>query len=227
MSENKEYLPVVIKEEDILAVCGFVRRDIVHSSLRIPHISVNIIPIIRGTEKTILQKRSKKRKIDPSKYDFNGGHVTYEPVLLSDDPKALEHANDKTALRETREEIAVSNDGMPYVFSSKDLIRFTKIGEFLTGFNIPDSINVGYMTGYILFIPFDSKIIITDENEDGTIEELSYEKIDISEVVSLFKENPLNFACGATAVLKELSNTKSDAYFRFWHIVNLNKNKNI
>ncbi len=226
MSENKEYLPVVIKEEDILSVCGFVRRDVVHSSLRIPHISVNIIPIIRGTEKTILQKRSKKRKIDPSKYDFNGGHVTYDPTLFLGQ-NALEQANDKTALRETREEIAVSNDGMPYVFSSKDLIRFTKIGELLTGFDRPDSINVGYMTGYILFIPFDSKIIITDENEDGTIEELSYEEVDISEVVSLFKEKPLDFASGATAVLKELSNTKSDAYNRFWHIVNLNKNKNI
>jgi len=226
MSENKEYLPVVIKEEDILSVCGFVRRDVVHSSLRIPHISVNIIPIIRGTEKTILQKRSKKRKIDPSKYDFNGGHVTYDPTLFLG-PNALEEANDRTALRETREEIAVSNEGRPYVFSSKDVIRFTKVGELLTGFNTPDSINVGYMTGYILFIPFDSKIIITDENEDGSIEELPYEEIHISEVVSLFKKKPLDFASGATAVLKELSNPKSDAYYRFWHIINLNKNKNI
>ena len=226
MSENKEYLPVVIKEEDILSVCGFLRRDVVHSSLRIPHISVNIMPIIRGTEKTILQKRSKKRKIDPSKYDFNGGHVTYDPTLFLG-PNALDEANDRTALRETREEIAISNDGMPYVFSSKDLIRFTKIGELLTGFNTPDSINVGYMTGYILFIPFDYKIIITDENEDGSIEELPYEEIDISEVISLFKKKPLDFASGATAVLKELSNPKSDAYYRFWHIVNLNKNKNI
>ena len=224
MSENKEYLPFVIKEEDILSVCGFVRRDIVHSKFRIPHISVNIVPIIRGTEKTILHKRSKKRKIDPSKHDFNGGHVMYEPLLLSD-PKALEETNDKTALRETREEIAVSKDGQPYIFSSRDLIRFTKVGELLTGFNNLDSINVGYMTGYILFIPSDSTIIITDENEDGSIEELSYEEFDISEVVSLFKEKSLEFASGATAVLKELSNTKSDAYNRFWHIININKNK--
>lgn len=226
MSENKEFLPFVIKEEDSLSVCGFVRRDIAHSSFRIPHISVNIVPVIRGTEKTILQKRSKKRKIDPSKYDFNGGHVIYEPVLLSGS-KALEHANDKTALRETREEIAISNDGRPYVFSSRDLIRFTKVGELLTGFDDPSSINVGYMTGYILFIPADSTIIVADENEDGTNEELSYEEIDISQVVASFKENPSKFASGATAVLKELSNPKSDAYNRFWHIVNLNKNKNI
>lgn len=227
MSENKEYLPFVIKEEDRLSVCGFVRRDIAHSSFRIPHISVNIVPVIRGTEKTILQKRSKKRKIDPSKYDFNGGHVIYEHVLLSDNPKALELANDKTALRETREEIVVSNDGRPYVFSSRDLIRFTKVGELLTGFDDPGSINVGYMTGYILFIPMDSTIIVSDDNEDGTNEELSYEEIDISQIVALFKENPSKFASGATAVLKELSNTKSDAYNRFWHIINLNKNKNI
>ncbi|HII94394.1 MAG TPA: NUDIX domain-containing protein [Candidatus Methanofastidiosum sp.] len=224
MSENKEYLPVVIKEENTLTVCGFVRRDVVHSSLRIPHISVNIVPVIRGTEKTILQKRSKKRKIDPSKYDFNGGHVTYDPTLLLG-PNALEQANDKTALRETREEIAVSSDGRPYVFSSRDLIRFTKIGELLTGFDDQGSINVGYMTGYILFILADSTIIVSDENEDGTNEELSYEEIDISQVVALFKENPSKFASGATAVLKELSNTKSDAYNRFWHILNLNKNK--
>ena len=226
MSENKEYLPFVIKEEDSLSVCGFVRRDIAHSSFRIPHISVNIVPVIRGTEKIILQKRSKKRKIDPSKYDFNGGHVIFEPVLLSGS-KALEHANDKTALRESREEIAVSNDGRPYVFSSRDLIRFTKVGELLTGFDGLGSINVGYMTGYILFIPADSTIIVLDENEDGTNEELPYEEIDISQVVVLFKENPSKFASGATAVLKELSNTKSDAYNRFWHIINLNKNKNI
>jgi 8-oxo-dGTP pyrophosphatase MutT (NUDIX family) len=226
MSENKEYLPVVIKEENTLTVCGFVRRDVVHSSLRIPHISVNIVPVIRGTEKTILQKRSKKRKIDPSKYDFNGGHVTCDPTLLLG-PNALEQANDKTALRETREEIAVSSDGRPYVFSSRDLIRFTKIGELLTGFDDQGSINVGYMTGYILFIPKDSTIIVSDENEDGTNEELSYEEIDISQVVALFKENPSKFASGATAVLKELSNTKSDTYNRFWHILNLNKNKNI
>ena len=58
-----------------------------------------------------------------------------------------------------------------------------------------------------------------------SIEELSYEEFDISEVVSLFKEKPLEFASGATAVLKELSNTKSDAYNRFWHIININKNK--
>ena len=76
MSENKEYLPFIVKEGDSFSVGGFVRRDIVHSNFRIPHISVNIIPIIRGTEKTILHIRSKKRKIDPSKYDFNGGHVT-------------------------------------------------------------------------------------------------------------------------------------------------------
>ncbi|KYC45490.1 MAG: hypothetical protein APG12_01038 [Candidatus Methanofastidiosum methylothiophilum] len=224
MSENKEYLPFVLKEEESFSVGGFVRRDIVHSSFRIPHFSVNIVPIIRGTEITILHKRSKKRKIGPSKYDFNGGHVSYEPLLLLG-PKAIEQSIDKTALRETREEIAVSNDGRPYVFSSRDLIRFTKVGELLTGFDDTSSINVGYMTGYILFIPADSTIIVTDENEDGTIEELSYEEIDISQLVSSFKENPSNFADGATAVLKELSNPKSDAYNRFWHIVNINKNK--
>ncbi|MCC7572595.1 MAG: hypothetical protein KO464_04305 [Candidatus Methanofastidiosum sp.] len=65
MSENKEYLPFVVKEEVSFSLVGFVRRDIVHSSFRIPHFSVNIVPIIRGTEKTILHKRSKKRKIDP------------------------------------------------------------------------------------------------------------------------------------------------------------------
>ncbi len=222
MSENKEYLPFIVKEGDSFSVGGFVRRDIVHSNFRIPHISVNIIPIIRGTEKTILHIRSKKRKIDPSKYDFNGGHVTYEPILMLG-PKAIEESNDKTALRETREEIAVSTDGRPYVFSSRDLIRFTKVGELITGFDNSASINVGYMTGYILFIPADSTIVITDENEDGSIEELSYKEIDISEVVSLFKEKPIDFASGATAVLKELSNPKSEAYNRFWHIVNINK----
>ncbi|NYT14254.1 MAG: NUDIX domain-containing protein [Candidatus Methanofastidiosa archaeon] len=222
MSENKEYLPFIVKEGDSFSVGGFVRRDIVHSNFRIPHISVNIIPIIRGTEKTILHIRSKKRKIDPSKYDFNGGHVTYEPILMLG-PKVIEESNDKTALRETREEIAVSTDGRPYVFSSRDLIRFTKVGELITGFDNSASINVGYMTGYILFIPADSTIVITDENEDGSIEELSYKEIDISEVVSLFKEKPIDFASGATAVLKELSNPKSEAYNRFWHIVNINK----
>lgn len=222
MSENKEYLPFIVKEGDSFSVGGFVRRDIVHSNFRIPHISVNIIPIIRGTEKTILHIRSKKRKIDPSKYDFNGGHVTYEPILMLG-PKAIEESNDKTALRETREEIAVSTDGRPYVFSSRDLIRFTKVGELITGFDNSASINVGYMTGYILSIPADSTIVITDENEDGSIEELSYKEIDISEVVSLFKEKPIDFASGATAVLKELSNPKSEAYNRFWHIVNINK----
>jgi 8-oxo-dGTP pyrophosphatase MutT (NUDIX family) len=222
MSENKEYLPFILKEGDSFSVGGFVRRDIVHSNFRIPHISVNIVPIIRGTEKTILHIRSKKRKIGPNKYDFNGGHVTYEPILMLG-PKSIEESNDKTALRETREEIAVSNDGSPYVFSSRDLIRFTKIGELETGFDTPNSINVGYMTGYILFIPADSTIVVTDENEDGTIDELSYNEIDISEVVSLFKEKPMDFASGATAVLKELSNPKSEAYNRFWHIVNINK----
>jgi 8-oxo-dGTP pyrophosphatase MutT (NUDIX family) len=222
MPENKEYLPFIVKEGDSFSVGGFVRRDIVHSNFRIPHISVNIIPIIRGTEKTILHIRSKKRKIDPCKYDFNGGHVTYEPILMLG-PKAIEESNDKTALRETREEIAVSNDGRPYVFSSRDLIRFTKVGELVTGFDTSNSINVGYMTGYIIFIPTDSTIIVTDENEDGTIDELSYNEIDISEVVSLFKEKPMDFASGATAVLKELSNPKSEAYNRFWHIVNINK----
>ncbi|NPV50333.1 MAG: hypothetical protein HPY60_03945 [Candidatus Methanofastidiosum sp.] len=222
MSENKEYLPFIVKEGDSFSVGGFVRRDIVHSNFRIPHISVNIIPIIRGTEKTILHIRSKKRKIDPSKYDFNGGHVTYEPILMLG-PKVIEESNDKTALRETREEIAVSTDGRPYVFSSRDLIRFTKVGELITGFDNSASINVGYMTGYILSIPADSTIVITDENEDGSIEELSYKEIDISEVVSLFKEKPIDFASGATAVLKELSNPKSEAYNRFWHIVNINK----
>lgn len=224
MNENKEYLPVVIKEGEDLSVCGFVRRDIVHSNLRIPHISVNIVPIIRGTENTIIHKRSHKRKIDPLKYDFNGGHVTYEPALSSY-PKALELLNDKTALRETREEIAVSNDGRPYVFSSKDLIRFTKVGELTTGFDDKNSINVGYMTGYILFLPSDSKIIISDENEDCSIEELSYKEIPIPELVSLFKNKPQDFAAGATAILNELSNTKSEIYNRFWHIINLNKNK--
>ena len=226
MSENKEFLPFVIKEEDSLSVCGFVRRDIVHSRFRIPHISVNIVPIIMGTEKAILHKRSKKRKIDPSTYDFNGGHVMYEPLLLSN-PKELEQTNDKTALREAKEEIAVSNGGRAYVFSSKDLLRFTKVGGLLTGFNNPDSINVSYMTGYILFIPADSTIVIADENEDGTIDELSYEEIDISRIVELFKENPSKFASGATAVLKELSIPQSEDYNRFWHIVKINKNKKI
>lgn len=224
MAENKEYLPVVIKEDENLSVCGFVRRDIVHSSLRIPHISVNIVPIIRGTEKTILQKRSNKRKIDPSKHDFNGGHVIFEPTLFSGS-KSIEEANDKTALRETREEVSVSIDGRPYLFSSNDLIRFTKIGELITGFDNPNSINVGYMTGYILLLPPDTTIIMTDENENGIVEELSYQEIDIPDVVSLFKEKPQEFACGATSILKELSNPKSDIYIKFWHIINLNKNK--
>ncbi|NMC77112.1 MAG: hypothetical protein GYA60_07460 [Candidatus Methanofastidiosa archaeon] len=224
MVENKEYLPLVIKEGEVLSVCGCVRRDIVHSNLRIPHISVNIVPIIRGTQNTIVHKRSFKRKIDPLKYDFNGGHVTYEPVLSSD-PKSIELLNDKTALRETREEIAISNDGRPYVFSSKDLIRFTKVGELLTGFDDKNSINVGYMTGYILFVPADSTIIITDENEDGSIEELSYKEIAMPELVSLFNNKSEDFAGGATAILKELSNPNSEIYNRFWHIINLNKNK--
>ncbi len=224
MSESKEYLPLVIKDGDSFSVGGFVRRDIVHSIFRIPHLSVNIVPIIRGTEKTILHRRSKKRKIDPNKYDFNGGHISYEPLLMGG-PKAIEESNDKTALRETREELAVSNNGRPYVFSSRDLTRFTKVGELATGFDNPNSINVGYMTGYILFIPADSTIIVTDENEDGTIEELPHKEIEITELISIFKEKPMDFASGATAVLKELSDPKSDAYNRFWQIVNLNKNK--
>lgn len=224
MTDNKEYLPIVIKEDENLSVCGFVRRDVAHSNLRIPHISVNIVPIIRGTEKTILHKRSRNRKIDPSKYDFNGGHITYEPSLISES-KALEIANDKAALRETREEIAVSKDGRPYIFSPNDLIRFTSIGGLVTGFNNPDSINVGYMTGYILLLPPDSTIIISDEDENGTIEELPYREVNIPDIVSLFKEKPSEFACGAGAILRELSNPKSDAYQKFWHIVNVNKNK--
>ncbi|KYC46681.1 MAG: hypothetical protein AMQ74_01772 [Candidatus Methanofastidiosum methylothiophilum] len=128
-------------------------------------------------------------------------------------------------MRETREEIAISNDGRPYVFSSKDLIRFTKVGELLTGFDDKNSINVGYMTGYILFVPADSTIIITDENEDGSIEELSYKEIAMPELVSLFNNKSEDFAGGATAILKELSNPNSEIYNRFWHIINLNKNK--
>jgi len=224
MSENKEYLPVIIKEDENLKVCGFVRRDIVHSGLRIPHISVNIVPIISGTEKTILQKRSDKRRVDPSKFDFNGGHVTFELNLFSG-KNTLEEVNDKTALREAREEIFVSVNGRQYLFSANDLFRFTKVGELLTGFDNPNSINVGYMTGYILFIPMNSSIIIADENEDSTVQKLSYREIEITEVLSLYKEKPYEFACGATSILKELSNPRSDVYRKFWDILNLNKNK--
>lgn len=224
MSENKEYLPVIIKEDENLEVCGFVRRDIVHSSLRIPHISVNIVPIISGTEKTILQKRSDKRRVDPSKFDFNGGHVTFELNLFSRN-NTLEEVNDKTALREAREEIFVYVNGRQYLFSANDLFRFTKVGELLTGFDNINSINVGYMTGYILFIPQNSTTIISDENEDGNVQELSYRELEITDVVSLYKEKPYEFACGATSILKELSNPKTDVYKRFWHIIKLNKNK--
>ena len=82
-----EYLVVATRENGTLTAHGYVTRELAHSDFRIPHTSVLIVPIVAGTSNVIIHRRG-SRRIGANKWDFAGGHVSFEPAALQG-PEAL------------------------------------------------------------------------------------------------------------------------------------------
>ncbi len=111
-----EYLTIVKKTEAGLEVQGCVASQFAHSAARIPHTTVQLVPVFRGTQDILIHRRAANRHTDPNKQDINGGHVTFELGLLSGQSSLLDVV-EQTALREAREEIWVAVAGQPHIIT--------------------------------------------------------------------------------------------------------------
>lgn len=214
MVEFHEYFVIVKKTVRGLEVHGCVTRDLAHSEFRVPHTSVNLVPVFQNTNEVLIHKRSQKRRISPGKLDFGGGHVNFEPALLGG-PESLWVGVEKTALREAREEIWITVKDRPYIISMEHILNFTELGELTTGLDNPTSKNVEFSTGFIVSLPANAEILVMDEEET-----LNHEKLDLKELLRMFQLEPDNFADGASRILSKLQDPHSKVYKKFMDVLN-------
>jgi 8-oxo-dGTP pyrophosphatase MutT (NUDIX family) len=214
MAEFHEYFVIVKKTDSDLEVHGCVTRDVAHSTFRVPHTSVNLVPVFQGTDETLVHKRSAKKRICGGKFDFVGDHVNFEPGLLAGSD-ALLVGVEKTALREAREELWVTLSGNPYIIPKHHVCRFTDLGELSAGLDDPTSKNVEFSTGFIVFLPGDAEVQVADEDVYGVIDILEHKRLKLVELLQWFKKRPNVFADGATRILSQLKDPELAIYKRF------------
>ncbi len=218
MAEFHEYFVIVKKTDSGLEVHGCVTRDIAHSTFRVPHTSVNLVPVFQGTDEILIHKRSVKRRIGGGKFDFIGGHVNFEPGILAGSD-ALFVSVEKTALREAREELGVTLDGKPYIIPKHHVCRFTDLGELTAGLDDQTSKNVEFSTGFLVFLPKNAEVQVVDEDVYGRIDMLEHKRCGLGELLQWFKKRPNDFADGANRILSQLKSPESTIYKRFQDVL--------
>lgn len=200
----EEYFVVVGHEDTMekqgsIVPYGCVARNLAHSPARIPHATVQIIPVRCGTRRVFIHRRSDKVRIAPGAWDIFGGHVAFELGILSS-PSGLADVSLATALREAREEVPVSVGGSAQLILQADLKQVGAVGQF----TCDEPNNVEYSTLYVLRIPSDAKVGDSPfELRDGTVEFLPVREIEWDELLETFrKRKKCEFADGISRVLK-------------------------
>jgi len=199
-----EYL-IIVKKTDagLLEVQGCVTALFAHQQ-EIPHTTVQLIPVFKGTQDVLLHRRAANRWLYPNKLDFNGGHVTFEFGLLNGDG-ALRQVIINNALREAREEIWITEHGKPYIIPKSDICMFTQLGEMA----VTQPKNVEYSTGFVVFLPSnltpdDKSVQVVDDAPNGAVDNFASRRIPLSQVREEFRANPDEFADGASRILSRL-----------------------
>ena len=169
---------------DIVAE-GAVSRNLAHGPARIPHASVQVIPIRAESGTVLLHRRSLSPRTCPGMWDFFGGHVTFEMGVTSS-AIALEEAYRLTALREAQEEILITLGGLSHLIRDRDLIPIGKAGQFTSGLNDPNSRNVEYSSVYVLCIPKDALVLTPFEKKDGSVEWLQIEEVPWDDLLDFY-----------------------------------------
>jgi hypothetical protein len=201
-----EYLIIVKKTDDeLLEVQGCVSSLFAHQR-EIPHTTVQLIPVFKGTQDVLIHRRAANRWLYPNKLDFNGGHVTFEFGLMNGNGALLEVV-ENNALREAREEIWISEHGKPYIIPKADLFMFTQLGEM----EVTQPNNVEYSTGFVVFLPSnltpdDKSVQVVDDAPKGAVDIFASQRVPLSQVREDFRANPDDFADGASRILSRLDN---------------------
>ena len=198
-----EYLTIVKKTALGLESQGCVASRFAHSEARIPHTTVQLIPIFQGTHDVLIHRRAANLRMYPNVQDFNGGHVTFEMGLMGSQSNLLK-VIEQTALREAREEIWVAVNGQPHIITQADICRFTQYGELA----VEQPRNVEYSTAFIVFLPGninanDQTVKVVD-NIDDEISPLACRRVPLSQLRDEFRANPEDFADGASRILSRL-----------------------
>ncbi|MBX0329660.1 NUDIX domain-containing protein [Oscillochloris sp. ZM17-4] len=145
---------------------GAVARALAHSSFRVPHAAVHVLPVTMQTGRILLHQRSAQMRVSPLAWDMVGGHVTFEasmPLTAA----GLAQASQATALRELREELLLTRARRPYVVPATHVRQVGAVGALTTGLDDPRAINVEYSTLYVAAIPVDASAAQLFELRDG------------------------------------------------------------
>ncbi len=198
-----EYLTIIQKTETGFEVHGCMTSGLVHR-LRIPHTTVQLIPVFKGTQDVLVHRRSASRRLYPNCIDFNGGHVSFDFALLNGSNGLLDVIV-KTAIHEAREEIWLTVDGQPYIIPITDVHMFTDLGEMF----VDQPMNVEYSTGFVVFLPesthpSDGTVKVFDDDLDGSVQEFDCQRVPLDTIRQSFRNNPDDFADGASRILSRL-----------------------
>jgi 8-oxo-dGTP pyrophosphatase MutT (NUDIX family) len=186
---------------------GAVARELAHSSFRVPHAAVHVLPVRMGTGEVLLHRRSARVRVGAGVWDTVGGHVAFE-LGMPLTAEGLSEASFATALRELREELLLALDGQPYVAPPAHLRRVGAVGALQSGLDDPTAINVEYSTLYVAAIPSEAQAQQLFELRDGSLREwLAQEALPWPEVVARFHE-PAS-PCG-DALARILRHTAAD-----------------
>jgi 8-oxo-dGTP pyrophosphatase MutT (NUDIX family) len=164
---------------------GCVARDLAHSDARVPHATVQIIPVRFGTQNVFIHQRSKHVRNSPKKWDFFGGHISFEMGMLLSSSHTLAEASLDTARREAQEEILITVGGIPHLFQKKDFQQIGQVGQF----TYDGSHNVEYSTAFVVCIGKDAIFDKTpfESKREGRVEWLIVEEIEWSELLRLYE----------------------------------------
>jgi 8-oxo-dGTP pyrophosphatase MutT (NUDIX family) len=170
-TEWQEFFTVVGRENrddprSPIVAAGCVLRKVAHSAARVPHATVQIIPIRRDTDVVILHQRPGDVLTCPGMWDFLGGHVTFEMSILHA-PDGLATASALTALREAREEMLVTVDARVHLIEMSHLRQIGDVGQFDWGVNDPCATNVEYSTAFVLCLPKQAEVEVVFERQPG------------------------------------------------------------
>ncbi|MCI0565517.1 MAG: hypothetical protein MN733_44200, partial [Nitrososphaera sp.] len=158
-------------------------RNIAHSPYRVPHATVQVVPVRCGSRKIIIHERPDFVRNAPSQWDVLGGHVTFEMGVLTAE-NGLENAYDDTAVKEAREEMLFTVNGKPHQILKA---HFHRIGHF-SRFRWIGAENVEFSTAYVLAVPENAKVLVPFERRDGSLLPLNHREITWDDLQRLHKE---------------------------------------
>lgn len=203
MSDKSEYVPeylvIATMQEKQLVAHGCVTRELAHSDYRIPHTTVLLVPYFVGSVDVLIHKRPQKG-IGSGRWDFAGGHVSFEPGVLSG-PKALLTCIEQAAVREAREEIWSTVNGKPHILSEHDVLRFTAPGEL----EADEPKNREFSTGFFVKLPATADVVLADQHMDGIVRPLETVRLSVGDLNQMFESDPNQFADGASRILRTTS----------------------